>query len=271
MARYPGAAWRPLPEAAKQPAMTATQIILHTAVDAPGPTSLYGYFARGDVVYESHFYVTNDGMVEQYVDTSHTADANRTANRRAVSIETEDDGKPEQTPWSEKQLAALVKLVDWLCTTHGIPRAKVVAHDRPGIGWHSMFGAPSPWTPVEGKTCPGPVRIRQMPHLIEAVATLERDRAAARPVEHDDEGDESMAGERWFGVRGKDRGDRWLTNWIEKVPLGGKVGATHDAQVKHKSLLAYFRVGVHFDENGNTTPVDQVLLDAVPARSSGDP
>jgi energy-converting hydrogenase A subunit M len=29
------------------------------------------------------------------------------------------------------------------------------------VGYHTLFGAPSQWTPAVGKTCPGTVRIRQ--------------------------------------------------------------------------------------------------------------
>lgn len=264
MARYPDAVWRPLPEATRQPVMgETTQVILHSAVDAPGPTSLYGYFLRGDVVYESHFFVKNDGTVEQYVDTSRTADANRTANARAVSIETEDDGKPDQTPWNERQLAALVKLIDWICSTHGIPREKCLSHERPGIGWHSQWGAPSPWTPVSGKTCPGEARIRQVPNLIEEIARLERERT--RPPEPTDEnGDDEM---QFFVVNARGRGDRWVTNWIYRVPLGGKLNADMDAMNAHKALLVFFGVVAKdrgLDGSGNSIPVAPEQIDVIP-------
>lgn len=168
---YPDAVWRPLPENATQPKITPTQVILHTAVDAPGPTSLFPYFVRGEVRAESHFFVRLDGTVEQYIDTTVMANANRRADVRAISIETEDDGRPEEIPWSQPQLAAIVKLVDWLCVTHKIPRVVCPAWDKPGIGWHSMWGfrdpiaqtgpVDNPWSSFRGKTCPGKTRIRQ--------------------------------------------------------------------------------------------------------------
>jgi hypothetical protein len=249
----------PLPEADEQPAMKATQVILHSAVDAPGPTSLFGYFSRADVTLESHFYVRLDGRVEQYVDTSRTADANRTANARAISIETEDDGNPDQRPWTAEQIEALVRLVDWCCRTHGIPRRKAPAHDEPGIGWHSQWGAPSPWTPVAGKTCPGAARIEQVPELLRRVDALDDPKPSASPI-----GDDDM---QWFVVKGRTRADRWVTNWCYKVPLGGKVGATLDAQVEHKALLRWFHVvdlGRGLDANGNAITVEQRQIDAVP-------
>lgn len=169
MARCPFAVWRPLPESGSQPLITATQAILHSAVDAPGPTSLYPYFARADVTLESHFFIKLDGTIEQYIDTSHSADANRWANERAVSIETEDEGNPDQRPWTPAQIRSIGRLLDWLCDTHPIPRRACTAWDAPGIGYHSMWGAPSPWTPAKGKTCPGAARIRQFPSIIQAV------------------------------------------------------------------------------------------------------
>lgn len=142
-------------------------------MDAPGPTSLYGYFGRADVSVESHFFVRLDGTIEQYIDTNVRADANRYANVRAVSIETEDEGNPNQRPWSQAQQDALVRLMDWLCEVHSVPRKQCPAWDAPGIGWHSMWGAPSNWTPATGKTCPGNARIPQCFDLIRRVAALE--------------------------------------------------------------------------------------------------
>jgi hypothetical protein len=168
MALYPKAIWRPLPENQTQSHILATQVILHTAVS--GASSLFGYFARSDVVVESHFYVNLTG-VEQYMDTDRRADANRLANVRAISIETWDGGAPERTPWTPTQMDLLVELVVWCCTTHNIPAQFCPAWDQPGIGWHVMFGAPGPWTPVQ-KSCPGAPRIAQMPELLGRVQAV---------------------------------------------------------------------------------------------------
>jgi hypothetical protein len=166
VARYPHAHWRPLPEAGNEPAITARQVILHTAVSNAG--SLFDYFARADVAVESHFYVSQNGC-EQYIDTARQADANRNANARAISIETWDAGDPAHTPWTPRQLDLLVDLVAWCCRTHGIPARRCTSPTAPGIGWHTMWGAPSEWTPAAGKTCPGAPRIAQIPDLIRRV------------------------------------------------------------------------------------------------------
>lgn len=194
---YPDAVWRPLPENSTQRKITPTQVILHTAVDSPGPTSLFGYFARAEVGAESHFFVRLDGTVEQYMDTERMANANRRADVRAISIETEDEGNPEGVPWSQPQLAAIIKLVSWICDTHNVPRMVCPAWDQPGIGWHSMWGfkdpitqtqpVDNPWSSYRGKTCPGKTRIRQFVQvLMPALQT------APTPAPADEETGEAM-------------------------------------------------------------------------------
>lgn len=169
MARYSGAVWRPLPESSAEPIITPTQVILHTAVSAAD--SLFGYFSRSDVSVESHFYV-NQSAIEQYQDTQRQADANNDANARAISVETWDNGDPDHTPWTPTQMGLLAELVAWCCRQHAIPARQCPAWDAPGIGWHSMWGAPSRWTPVPGKTCPAGPRIAQMPELIARVQAI---------------------------------------------------------------------------------------------------
>lgn len=142
-----------------EPLIDPTQIILHTAVDAPGPSDLYLFFEKASNL-ESHFFIQNDGTVIQYMDTNRQADANASANMRAISIETEDDGNVR--PWTAAQVASIKRLGAALMQAHPkIARRVCPAHDQPGWGYHVMFGAPGPWTPVEGKQCPGGPRIHQ--------------------------------------------------------------------------------------------------------------
>jgi hypothetical protein len=161
MALMPGARLELLPENSTQPAIEPTQLIAHTAVDAPGRTRLPRFFARTDVTVESHFWIPLDGEIVQMMDTNVRADANRWANRRAISIETEDEGDPVGIPWTDAQLASIAEIIRWAHRVHGIPMTVCKAWNTPGLGYHAMWGAPSPWTPSHGKTCPGPTRIRQ--------------------------------------------------------------------------------------------------------------
>lgn len=160
MARYPKALWKPLRENVTQGKITPRAIILHTAVS--DALSLFNFFQNNSDL-ESHFYVREDGTVEQYMDTGVRADANKNANDFAVSIETWD-GRTIR-PWTTRQVDSLVNLCDWLCRTHGIPRVQIPTANGAGIGWHVMFGAPGPWTPVS-KSCPGVHRIEQTKKLI---------------------------------------------------------------------------------------------------------
>lgn len=160
-----------LPENKVQSKITPDQLIFHSAVDAKGETDLYGFFNGKGVNVESNFFVQMDGDIIQYMDTERRADANYYANRRAISIETEDDGKPDITPWTPEQVKSLIRLGVWIVKVHPLIKAEQCNHwDSPGIGWHTMWGAPSNWTPTKGKTCPGRVRIAQMPHIIREIA-----------------------------------------------------------------------------------------------------
>lgn len=173
MARCSFAVQKILPENGSQSRIDPDQAILHSAVDSVAATSLYPYFKRVDVSVESHFFVRLNGEIEQYMDTNVRADANLDANARAISIETEDDGNPNERPWTSEQVTAIIRLLNWICDTHPkVLRRQCPAWDQAGIGWHVMWGAPSPWTPVKGKTCPGTIRIPQARDIIRRVATV---------------------------------------------------------------------------------------------------
>lgn len=155
MAVYPKAVRKLIPPGANDPRIKPTQVILHVAVSEAD--SLWDYFARRSGGIESHFYIRRDGTVEQYRDTTFEADANHTANSRAISVETQG---MEGGEWTPAQVDAIKRLLTWAHHEHGIPLQVAPRHDAPGIGYHVMFGAPGPWTPV-AKSCPGPDRVRQ--------------------------------------------------------------------------------------------------------------
>ena len=167
IARCDFAIWREIPDNRRQPTMRATQVIMHSMA-SPGttPQDLIRYWSQPGTPLESHFIVGRDGRAWQLVDTGRSADANYRANRRpdgtgAISIETEDNiGSPDSLPWTSAQIDTLVRLALWAARVHGIPRRRCRTPSDPGQGYHTMFGAPSAWTPVS-KTCPGTIRIRQ--------------------------------------------------------------------------------------------------------------
>ena len=144
-----------LPEWDRQPRMTPTTIIDHSIV---GSALGAWYYFRDQTGIESHFIVrgtpsgSQDGRIWQLMDTGRRADANLNANAFAISIETEDNGDPDNFPWSRAQLESLRWLHGKLRAVHPtIPRRRCPGPGGGGLGYHSMWGAPSPWTPVAGK------------------------------------------------------------------------------------------------------------------------
>lgn len=164
---------RPLPEAESQPRIKPRVVLYHTMVG--GLLGTERYFREGTGI-ESHFGVGGpwdgpelDGVIFQWMSTDRQADANLDANSFAISIETSDNAPrlPENiAPWSPKQLAALIRLGSRLAEHYNIPRRQVPVWDGSGYGWHAMFGAPSHYTPIPGKVCPGPARIRQLKEIV---------------------------------------------------------------------------------------------------------
>jgi hypothetical protein len=159
-----GGRQRHLPEWQSQRRMTATTIIDHSIVGS-GEAG-FRHFAERSVL-ESHFIVCGvaderDGLIWQLMDTDRQADANLNANGYAISIETGDGGDPDRQPWTPAQQKSLIWLHNKLRLLHpGIPRRKSRScADPAGLGYHTLHGAPSCWTPV-AKTCPGTVRRAQ--------------------------------------------------------------------------------------------------------------
>ena len=161
--RYSGATWRPLGTQTEPLIGTPRVLIFHTMVG--GLLGTDSMFRRNEYTgTESHFGVGGpadgpslDGDVWQWQSIDRQADAQNAGNAYATSVETSDGGHPE-TPWSEKQLAALVSLTVWWCRQTGHPARIVAGPGESGIGYHAQF---KDWAP-DGRPCPGPVRIAQL-------------------------------------------------------------------------------------------------------------
>lgn len=169
MAVYPRATVRNIPPGPNDPPITVIGAILHVASGTS--RSLYDYFNGPSGGIEAHFYIRDDGTTEQYRDTKFEADANLHANSFQgkdgklygyISIETWglDTGE-----WNPAMLDEIKRLLLWASATHHFPLHKCASPTDPGVGYHVMFGAPGPWTPV-AKTCPGPNRIKQFDNIL---------------------------------------------------------------------------------------------------------
>jgi hypothetical protein len=181
MSRYPEARQRILhPENERAPLMVPRSVILHTAVDAVGPTDLAAYFDREDVGARCHFFIHNDGQVDQLLDTNRAGAASGKADAWAISVETEDDSHrlgSNVNALTRAQVSAFIFLCEWACVEHStIPRRRCTASDGPGahgIGYHSQPMRErwehklsngvwfNPWTSAQGKVCPGDKKVRQ--------------------------------------------------------------------------------------------------------------
>lgn len=176
-----------IPAGANDPAIIPIGVILH--VDAGNADSLYEFFRDRSGGIESHAHVKRDGTVEWYRDTGREADANYKANsfigadgRRYgyISIETQGYGPGE---WTDAQLESIKRIILWAHEVHGVPLTVCENPTDPGIGFHTLFGAPSAWTPVS-KSCPGPDRIRQFRNIITPwLAAIAAAKAGPTPAE----------------------------------------------------------------------------------------
>lgn len=175
MAWYADAIKKLIAPGPNDPPIIAVGAIMHVA--SGESESLFSYFSGPSNGIESHFYVRRDGTVEQYRDTAYEADANLKANQfyvngkryGYVSIETQG---MEAGEWTPAQVASIERLLRWLSETHNFPLAKCKTPTSPGVGYHTMFGAPGPWTP-KAKTCPGPDRVRQFNNVLVPWMALE--------------------------------------------------------------------------------------------------
>lgn len=195
MALYPKAIDKIIKPGANDPKIRAVGLVLHVR-DGTG-SSLYDYFANKSGGIESHFYIRYDGVVEQYRDTNYEADAQYHGNSfpldgaRSGLLSVETEGA-NHGAWTTAQLNAIKALIEWAHVTHGIPFRVCPAWNSPGIGYHTMWGSPSQWTPV-AKSCPGPDRIRQFREVITpwlktasaVTPTQNPAAAAANPPEED--------------------------------------------------------------------------------------
>lgn len=183
MALYPDAIQRPISRF--RTAMKPVRINLHTAVT--NAASLYGFFNRPGQVC-SHFYVREDGTVEQYVDTRYRAAADLQGNPDTISIETWD-GYPhgwkngsDVPAWTPQQVTALAKLTRWILATHKNIPAQLASNSKPGKTSHGLsfhrLGV-DPWrasgglkySNARGKVCPGDRRVAQIPEILK-LATM---------------------------------------------------------------------------------------------------
>jgi hypothetical protein len=185
----PGAIDKEIKPGANDPAITPVGGVLHVAVSEAD--SLHDFFDGPSGGIESHFYVRYDGTIEQYRSIYFEADANYKGNSfmrggklcGLLSIENEGLGAGK---WTPEQIASMKNIILWAHAEADVPIQVIKAWDGDGWGYHTMFGAPGPWTPAAGKTCPGPDRIKQYRDIF--VPWLRRGGLDPQPVTHTTKG-----------------------------------------------------------------------------------
>jgi len=171
----PGAMAKNIPPGVNDPPIVPCGVVLHVAVSESD--SLHDFFNGPSGGVESHFYVRRSGVIEQYRSVWFQADAQLDGNTFTldgksvgfVSVETQGMGAGE---WTDEQLASIKAIILWVRSQSDFPLAPCPAWNKPGVGYHTMWGSPSHWTPSL-KSCPGPDRIKQFhddiePWMVEA-------------------------------------------------------------------------------------------------------
>ena len=194
MARCPFAVWKPIwTKTASARPITPTAAVVHS--DAGYVTSLQGWWLNpGSGGLSCHFHVGWDGSIEQYVDTDRAGIANVEANDYGISIECSNSPSWQQVTfardaYSPAQVAAITRLLGWICDTHLTVPRRVCTDGRHGLGWHDQYPQ---WT-TRGHVCPGAARVealrtRIFPAVIDTrVSATETTQAAAPTIIQEDD------------------------------------------------------------------------------------
>lgn len=162
--RDPRSLWSPLPESGHQGTHVKTQFIVHSTGDTASAEAIFRYFSRPEVVVESTFIVglTPEDPTRQILDSTEYADANLNANGPAISVEVVGSSADDYTDWQKLEI---IRLGKWAKANHPIEARVCPSPTASGFGWHVMWGAPGPWTPV-AKVCPGALRIKRLQDFI---------------------------------------------------------------------------------------------------------
>lgn len=185
MALCPFATVRLIPKHNTRRAPARNRMQMHQAVTTT--SSLFGYFSGAGVC--SHFYVAQDGALEQYIDTGNYSGADLEGNDATISVETWDDNA-RAVEWTPGQVATIARLFAWVVSVHPSipPRLAVdsrLGDSSKGLSWHRLgidsYPAGKPgwrvadgmhYSTSRGKTCPGDGRIAQIPGILALAVSM---------------------------------------------------------------------------------------------------
>jgi N-acetylmuramoyl-L-alanine amidase len=180
MARFSCATWRPISVNIGGTISNNLGLILHHQA---GNGSLFNFFNRSSSQVSAHFWVSKNGLIEQYVDTNRVAWHGRSLNSRYVGVETE--GCPTN-PWAEPMTSAMVNSLARLYAEgrekHGWTNALANADGQRGFGFHRMAVATG---------CPCDVRLNRRQEILN-IAFRTQSPPSPLPPEPEFTGDDDM-------------------------------------------------------------------------------
>ena len=155
----PLAVQRPITHNHGGPMRSHLGLVLHVQ---EGNGSLQGWFDNPSSGVSAHFWCAKDGTIEQYLSTDVTAWAEAAGNPDYISVETEGFVAEALTP---NQIVKVAALLNWCGWMYGVPAVGPVAHGARGFTPHcNPDGSIDPaWG---GHSCPGAVRLGQMPTIL---------------------------------------------------------------------------------------------------------
>ena len=137
MARFNCAQWRPISTNTGGRLSPNIGLILHHAVMNG---SLFSFFNSPSAQVSAHFWVSKNGVIEQYVDTDVVAWHGKSLNTRYVGVETEGCTASSNyaEPMTQEMVNALGRLYAEGMQRHGWANALANADGQPGFGYHRM-------------------------------------------------------------------------------------------------------------------------------------
>jgi hypothetical protein len=158
----PGAIWRPVQNHGGS--LTGPLgLVVHVQ---QGDGSLAGWFNNPASQVSSHWWISAEGVLEQYVDAELQAWAQEAGNANYHSVETEGYTTSELTA---AQLETLGELFTWGRETFGWP-SEMCDHGGHGLTTHAHYPSGVPDPAWGGHPCPGPLRAAQLPSLFHLAA-----------------------------------------------------------------------------------------------------
>ncbi|WP_405645346.1 N-acetylmuramoyl-L-alanine amidase [Streptomyces uncialis] len=131
-----------------------------------GEGSLFERFSDPSTRSSAHFWVSQAGVIEQYISVHDRAWTQGAGNVGWASLETSGFASK---PLTTAQVASVARVYAWGAREHGWPLEVADSPDGRGLGTHEMGGAS--WG---GHACPGPIRAGQRGAVMRRVRRLSR-------------------------------------------------------------------------------------------------